>query len=254
MTVFATRLCMMAAVMRSAVRPAVLAVAVLATPATEALGQEETPMRVQDRILVNGALIGGLPTGEFSESVDFGYGLSGGLVVNLDEQRMLGFRLDASVLTYGRTTRDILVSDPLLGLLDLEVVTENNVATVGAGLQFTAPSKVVRPYLVATAGFAYFWTETSLAGTVDTTDVNSTTNLSDFVFSATVGGGLLIKVNQGPSPVFLTLSAYYQWNGTVTYMSEDSISETFNGTPTITVFESEANLVVLAVGVSVGVG
>ncbi len=231
-------------------------IAILSAPvtlATEALGQERTPMPVRDRILVHGALIGGLPAGEFSETVDFGYGLSGGLVFNLDERRMLGLRLDVSFLTYGRTTRNILLTDPLLGDFDFEVVTENNVATVGGGLQFTGPNQVVRPYLVGTAGFSYFWTETSLAGTVDTTDVNRTTNLGDFVFSATVGGGLLLRVHQGHHPVFLSLSAYYQRNGTVRYMSEDSISDTFDGTPTVTVFESSANLVVLAVGVSVGV-
>jgi hypothetical protein len=241
-------------VVRSVVVSAVLAVAVLATLATEALGQEETSKRVRDRIIVHGALIGGLPAGEFSESVDFGYGLSGGLVVNLDKRRVLGLRLDASLLTYGRTTRDILLRDPLLGLFDFEVVTENSVATFGGGLQFTVPSQVVRPYLVATAGFAYFWTQTFLGGTVDTNDVNTTTNLDDFAFSATVGGGLLLRVHQGHYPVFLSLSAFYQRNGNVRYMSENSISETFDGTPTVSLFEGSANLVVLAVGVSVGIG
>ena len=244
----------MAVVMRSVVVPAVLAVAVLATLATEALGQKKTSVRVLDRILVHGAFIGGLPTGEFSESVDFGYGISGGFVVNLDDRRMLGLRLDASVLSYGSTTRDIVLRDPLLGFFDFQIVTENSVATFGAGLQFTVPSQVVRPYVAATAGFAYFWTQTFLGGTVDTNDVNATTNLDDFVFSASVGGGLLLRVHQGRHPVFLNLSAFYQRNGTVRYMSEDSISETFDGTPTVTQFESSANLVVLAVGLSVGIG
>ena len=231
-----------------------LVAAVLAGATNEAHGQEAESERVRDRVFLPLALIGGVPVGEFSESVDFGYGLSAGLVFHLDRRRMVGLRLDASFLEYGRKTRGILLTDPLVGIIDLDIVTENSIAAVGVGPQFTVPGEVVRPYVFATAGFAYFWTQSFLGGAADTSNVERTTNLDDLTFSVAAAGGLLFRVHQGRHPVYVDLSVSYRRNGTVTYMAEESVRYAPDGTLIVAPIESEANLVVFSVGVVLSIG
>jgi hypothetical protein len=167
---------------------------------------------------------------------------------------MVGLRLDASFLEYGRKTRGILLTDPLVGIIDLDIVTENSIASVGVGPQFTVPGEVVRPYMFVTAGFAYFWTQSFLGGAADTSSVERTTNLDDFTFSVAAAGGLLFRVHQGRHPVYVDLSVSYHRNGTVTYMAEESVRYAPDGMLIVTPIESEANLVLFSVGVSLSIG
>jgi hypothetical protein len=186
----------------------------------------------------------GVAVGEFSQFVSFGGGISSGVVYNFDDRRIWGLRLDASYLIYGHDTRHI----PIDPLVDLEVRTQNQIASAGVGPQLTFRGGGIRPYLFGTVGFSYFWTRSSIG------DAGGRTNLDDFVFAGSVGGGLLVPVHRGHRPVSIDLSATYQGNGRVKYLRKGSIEEAPDGSLTITPIESGGNLLLLRMGVSVGLG
>lgn len=226
----------------SAGRVGLLLVVALACMTGRAQAQESE--RVPDRAFWNGALVSGVPVGEFSQFVNFGGGISSGFVYNFDDRRIWGLRLDASYLIYGHDTRHI----PIDPLVDLEVRTQNQIASVGMGPQVTLPGDGFRPYLFGTVGFSYFWTRSSIG------DAGGRTNLDDFAVAGSAGGGLLIPVHRGYRPVLIDLSATYQANGRMRYLSEGSIEEAPDGSLTITPIESGGNLLLLRIGVSVGLG
>lgn len=226
----------------SAGRVGLLLVAALACVTGRARAQESE--RVPDRAFFNGAFVSGVPVGEFSQFVSFGGGISSGVVYNFDARRMWALRLDASYLIYGSETRHIAI-DPLV---DLDVKTHNQIAWVGVGPQLTLPGQGIRPYFFGTVGFSYFWTMSSIG------NAGSNTNLDDFVFAGSAGGGLLIPVHRGHRPVYIDLSATYQANGRVRYLRKGSIEEAPDGSLTITPIESGGNLLLLRIGVSVGLG
>src|SRR6266571_2850091 len=66
------------------------------------------------------------------------------------------------------------------------------------------------------------------------------------------GGGLLIDLSRGRHPVSLDLGASYVRNGQVSYLREGSIVENPDGSFTLQPVRSDANLVVLQAGVSIG--
>jgi hypothetical protein len=227
-----------------ALRGGLLVVAALASMTSRAQGQAQEPEPVANRAFWNAALVSGVAVGEFSQFVNFGGGVGSGLVYNFDDRRMWGLRLDASYMIYGWETRRVSV-DPLV---DLDVKTHNQIASLGVGPQLILPGHSVRPYFFGTMGFSYFWTRSSIG------DAGGTTNLDDFAFAGTAGGGLLIPVHRGRRPVFIDFSATYQRNGRVRYLRKGSIQEAPDGSLIITPIESGGNLVLLRVGVSVGIG
>jgi hypothetical protein len=182
--------------------------------------------------------------GEFSRYVSLGGGIGSGVVYNFDDRRTWGLRLDASYLIYGSETRHVAV-DPLV---DLDVRTRNQIVSVGVGPQLTLGGHGIRPYFFGSVGFSYFWTMSSIG------DAGANTNLDDFAFAGTAGGGLLIPVHRGHRPVFIDLSATYQRNGRVRYLRKGSIEEAPDGSLTITPIESGGNLLLFRAGVSVAIG
>ncbi len=206
----------------------------------------------RDRAFLSGALIAGVPVGEFADFVDLGLGFEAGVVVNVDNPRALGLRLDASFLEYGRDTRSVQLDDPLASV-DLDITTTNSILSVGVGPQLAIPGRRIRPYVYGTLGFAYFETRSFVDGSDDSGGIESTLDSDDFTSSWSAGGGLLIRIVRGRHPVFIDLSATYKRNGRATYLREESIQRAPDGTLTITPTESQTNLTQFRVGVSVGV-
>lgn len=190
-----------------------------------------------------------LPQGEFSNFVDAGYGLGGWIAFNLDRHGTIALRLDGSYLTYGRESRRRPLS-PTVPFVTVDVTTSNNIYTLGVGPLISLSNGAVKPYLSASAGFAYFATESSVSGTNNNQDFASSTNFDDFTFAWTGGGGLRIRVSNRRTPIYIDLGAEYQRNGRARYLREGSITDNGDGTLTIRPIESETNLLLLKLGVS----
>jgi hypothetical protein len=187
------------------------------------------------------------PTGQFSNFVDFGGGLAGHVLWEPVPGGLFGLRTDGSYLIYGRETRRY----GLLPLIDVDVTTSNQIAGLQLGPQVSLGQGPVRIYGFGQVGFSYFATTSSVEGSADIGDFASTTNFDDFTLATSVGGGLRFQLSSGRTPVALDLGARYLYNGRVRYLTEASIEVTDTDV-IISPIESQANLVLYHIGVTIG--
>jgi hypothetical protein len=171
-------------------------------------------------------------------------------VHGFDRDGIVGLRVEGGYLIYGSRTRRYPAFG---GLISVDVNTSNNIAFFGIGPQLMLPARVVRPYVAAAGGFAYFFTESSVEGSSNNTPFAQTTNFSDGTWAATGAAGLYIPLGHTRTPIALDLGARYHWNGQASYLNESSIQDNGSGGVTITPIHSQANLVTWRLGVSFGV-
>lgn len=191
------------------------------------------------------------PLGAFNDFINEGYGITGGFVWNLDRDRVFGIRIDGGWMQYDSETKNACL---VTCRIPIDINTTNNIAFAGIGPQLTVPAGPVRPYLNATAGFSYFFTESSIESSrgVDD-DVFDHTNHDDAVFAWTGGGGIMIPLSLRRTQVLLDLGARYHRNGEATYLRKGSIRDNPDGSITISPIRSEANFITYRIGVSIGV-
>jgi len=193
------------------------------------------------------------PLGAFDDFISEGYGVSGGVVWNLDRDRVFGIRLEGGFLQYDSESRRACVSSTIGCRVVVRVNTDNDIVFGGIGPQITVPAGPIRPYLNATAGFSYFYTHSSVRGRTGYDDLFDTTNHDDGVFALTGGGGILIPLSMRRTQVLLDLGARYHRNGEATYLRRGSITDNPDGSIVVTPIRSEANFITYRIGVSVGV-
>ena len=190
------------------------------------------------------AVVGGTPVGQFGELVDKNSvgGVNANLNLNLNRRGTVALRIDGSYLQYGNENRPL----PLAatgGLLAGDMNTAFYIASLRAGPEFVLGTGHVRPYFFGTAGVSYFATETSVGFCC------GTTNYDDEVASFAGGGGLRIDLSHHLS---LDLGATYVRNGEVSYLREGDIVSNPDGSFTLQPVRSEANLLLLQLGLSFG--
>ncbi|HET9982944.1 MAG TPA: hypothetical protein VFQ38_05140 [Longimicrobiales bacterium] len=205
------------------------------------------------RHFAGAAVIVAQPVGAFADNVDVGFGLGGHLLVGAARGGALALRLDAGVVNYGRTTKEVCFSSTVGCRVKLDLTTMNNIAYGQIGPQVMVPTGRVRPYANAGIGVSYFGTESSVKGTSGgQDDFARTTNFDDATFAWGAGGGLVIPVSFGRVPVSIDLGARYHGNGKVEYLREDGITDNPDGSISIHPTRSNADLVTYQVGVSIG--
>jgi opacity protein-like surface antigen len=190
------------------------------------------------------AVVGGSPVGQFSDFVNANSvgGVNANLTLNFNRSGTAGLRIDGSYLVYGSENRPV----PLAGsggLLAGDMKTAFSIASLRAGPEFVLGTGPVRPYIFGTAGISYFSTETSVGFCC------GTTNYDDAVASFAGGGGLRVDLSRHMS---LDLGASFVRNGAVNYLREGDILSNPDGSFTFRPVRSEANLVLLQLGVSFG--
>ena len=241
------------------VRPARIFNALSMVAALAALGATTLPAQASPAQRANSNLPRGYgdinfavarPLGDLDDFIGEGYGVTGGFVWNLDRDRVFGIRAEGGFLQYGNERTGVcLVSCRV----PLDIDTSNDIVFGGIGPQITVPSGPLRPYLNASAGFSYFFTHSSVSGDDDYNDVFDTTNYDDVVFAVTGGGGFLIPLSMGRTPVLLDLGATFHRNGEATYLRKGSIKDFPDGSIRITPIRSEANFITYRIGVSIGI-
>lgn len=185
--------------------------------------------------------------GTFSNYVDQGFGLGGSFVWRPAEGP-IGLRIGAMFSQYGSTTRRY----NLVGLVNVDVTTRNQIGGLSIGPQLHIGNGALQLYGHGGVGFSYFFTTSSVEGTdQNNSPFASTTNYDDGAFSLEGGGGLLIRLAQGRTPVLLDLGVRYMRNGSVSYVTENTINFNTNP-PTVTAITSDANLVIYRLGIMVG--
>lgn len=205
------------------------------------------PVRTAPLGWVGAGLAIAQPTGEFGDYVDVGGGLAAHGVWSPVPGGVFGLRADATFILYGSETRRY----PLLPLIDVDVTTSNQIFGLNLGPEFSAGTRAFRPYVFGQGGFSYFATSSSVEGSDNAQPFAETTNFEDFTWSATVGGGVRIALADSRHRWALDLGARYVANGRAQYLREGSI--VIDGTDvTITPVESETNLILYHIGLSVG--
>ncbi len=242
--------------------PTALILAITGVVSLAADGRAQTteePDRIRDRIFAGVAFGGAFAVGEFSDFVNLAGGAAFDLVFHLDDRRVWSLRTEVTFLEYGRQSRVERVSVPVIGNFDFTVTTTNQILAAQIGPQFTLPGSSVRPYFFGTGGFSNFRTSSGTEAPEDEDALAADgpgpteTHFSKYTWSSTVGGGVLFRVHEGNHPVFIDVSAAYLANGRVRYVIKSGIQEATDGTLEISPIKSQANLIVLRLGVSVGV-
>ena len=197
-------------------------------------------------------VIGAVSTGEFADYVDGGFGIGANLVWPVQTGGAFAIRADLGWIVYGSEKKDLCFPGEIGCRITLELSTTNSIFYLNAGPQLMLPEGFVRPYVNANAGLAYFATTSSVKGDNNDEAFASDTNFDDFTFAWGAGGGLLVPLSRGRTPIAIDLGATYHANGSVEYLTEGDIIDNPDGSITITPTRSEANFVAIRLGVTIG--
>ena len=231
----------------SAVAVALFASSVVAVQAQETIGPD-VPMGPV-RGALGGNLIVAVPVGEFADYIDTGFGIGFVGHLNLAGDGALRLRLDGGFVQYGNETREVCLTTCRI-VVDL--TTSNNIVFGSIGPELMVPRGFIRPYVNAGIGGAYFTTTSHFDGESDNQDFANTTNFDDGTFALTAGGGLYIPLSVSNTPISIDLGARYHRNGQVRFLREGDIEDLPGGDIVIHPQHSNADLVTLQLGVSVG--
>ena len=218
-----------------------------ASPAAAQYGFGTTPSRTA----LGGGVAIAQPIGEFKNYVNNGFGGNGHFMMRVDRPGFLALRADVGFLLYGHETKR--VSMPGAGRVEFDVSTSNNILTYSIGPQLMVPTGPIRPYVNATAGGAYFFTQSSIGGSDNAGDFASTRNFGDNVPSYGYGGGLFVPFAMRYADVGLDIGARYVRNGHTRYLREGGIEDLPTGGYAVSPIESETSFVLYHVGVNVGI-
>ncbi len=217
------------------------------------------PVSAQDEALKPVAAWGGisailgLPTGDFQDYIEAGGGLNANIVWPVKRESPLALRADLGFLVYGDESKRVCFGGGVGCRIQLDVSTTNSIFFANVGPQLMMPTGALRPYVNAGVGFSYFSTTSSVAGSSGNEDFASTNNFDDATMQWAAGGGLLVRLSRGKVPVMLDLGARYNSNGSVEYLKEGDIRDNPDGSISFTPTRSEANLVTINLGVSIGI-
>lgn len=195
-----------------------------------------------------GGLLLGIPVGELRDHVDVAGGFGGFLAVNLDRTGAVGARVDGSFLVYDNL-RDVAYLTGGYVAYPIDLNTTSYIVSLRAGPQLSVGGERVRLYGFGLGGISYFATETSYGG-YDcgcSNSFGSTTQWDDVNFAWETGGGLQVALGRRRHPILLDLGARYLHNGRTSYVPAQTLTS-----GTITPVVSQANLVIVQFGVSVG--
>jgi len=220
--------------------------------AVHAQAAERTLMRPTRALVgINGFYA--TPIGDFSERVNHGWGGTIHGTWLLHDSGVIGLRMDAGTMIYGRQrTRECLT---MSCLVEADITTSNNLAFVGVGPELVVPAGPIRPYAAGQVGWTFLWTQSEVEGSDnDNRPFASSRNFSDNTFSYGGVGGVLIPFNRGGgNPVSLDLGVRYLRNGRVEYLRKGDIIINPGNPPTFNVQRSRADMVAYHIGITVGV-
>lgn len=195
-----------------------------------------------------------IPQGQFADAIDAGFGLQLNGHYNLTSNGVLRLRADGGFVQYGSETQEVCFSSTVGCRVLLDVVTSNNIIWGGLGPEIALPFDFARPYMNASIGVSYFATASYVSGDNEDESFGETTNLDDAVLAFTGGAGVYFPVRISEKvPFGIDISARYHRNGRVRYLREGDITDHPDGSISFTPRHTDANMVTLQLGVSLGI-
>jgi hypothetical protein len=202
------------------------------------------------RFAAGAALNYGSPVGDFRQYVNQGWGLDGFFRWNGDPRGVLSLRIEGGFLQYGHEKKRVPLSTTIGGRILVDLNTSNDIVWFGIGPQVTLPLSGFRPYVNGSAGFSYFFTESSVDGSRDNRSFARTTNYHDGTFAWGAGAGMLMPLRTRHGEVAIDLGVRYHGNGQVRYLRKGGIEDLPGGDILLHPIQSDANLLAYRVGVS----
>ncbi len=199
----------------------------------------------------------GVPKGEFNENVEnLGWGGSIYGVYNLPNSPfMVG--LDIGLLSYGREVRSERFSLTIPDVT-VRVVNDNNILLTHLLFRIQPDWGGTKPYFDSLFGFKNLFTTTRIESeTIFDEEIAESTNSSDWALSYGLGVGLKIKVFEKFDPdkdehfsLFIDIGMKYLWGGEAQYLKEGSIIRTTPGEVSYDFNQSETDLLLFNLGIS----
>lgn len=194
------------------------------------------------------------PLGEFNEYVRVGGGIVGFGRLTLDETGMVSLRLHGGILTYGRETQRVCLSETVGCRIEVDLTTSNNILLMGIGPEVAIPLGATRLYGNASLGFDYFSTDSQVSGRFEQDPFASNRNFGDGGLSWNLGAGVEIPLARARGiPVALDLGVAYQGNGRREYLTRGDITDRPDGSLEFDVKRSDTNFLLWRLGLSVGI-
>jgi hypothetical protein len=192
------------------------------------------------------------PQDALAGNIGLGYGVDGAYIFRLDQAGFLGLRADAGFLQYGDESKRVPLSSTIGGRVQVDVSTTNYIVPLWIGPQVMWPTGSVRPYANAGIGGQFFFTQSSVEGTDNSSTFARTTNQWDKTMMWVAGGGVYVPVYQKRFNVLLDIGAQYVNGGRARYLKPGSIEDLPDNQIRITSMESNTHMVLMRLGVRLG--
>ena len=209
----------------------VLSLTLMASPL---FGQRYALREARARGALGADIVVAQPLGEFSRTGD----VAGGLSVFGVTGGGLALRIEGSWMAYDATYQGYGVS------------TTSQIGTLGAGPQLTLGNGALRFYGFATVGGSLFWSNASYSSCgcsgSDWLDGHTT-------WMRSAGGGVLLGVNAGHTPLAIDLGMRGVRHDRVTYVPAGGLTQNPDGSFSAQQVTTPVDMRVLQIGVSIGI-
>ncbi|PYO89418.1 MAG: hypothetical protein DMD58_09460 [Gemmatimonadetes bacterium] len=181
------------------------------------------------------ALVVAEPLGEFSRNGDVAAGLS---IFGVTSGGLLALRVEGAWMAYDVSYQGYGVS------------TTSQIGTLGAGPQVTLGNGALRFYGFATMGGSLFWSNASYnscgCSASDWLDGHTT-------WMRSAGGGVLLGITAGHTPIAIDIGARGVRHDRVTYVPAGGLTQNSDGSFTAQQVTTPVDMRVYQVGVSIGI-
>jgi hypothetical protein len=189
------------------------------------------------------------PIGEFHTQVDHAWGIGGSVRYHLPSFAPLGVRGDLTFLNYGNENQRVPLS-PTINRVLVDMSTTNNIFLVSGGPELALRSGSLRPYVYAFAGYAYFYTESSV-GDDNGGNFANTTNFGDGGLATGGGGGIRIPLHVRTVGLSFDAGARFTQAGTRSYLKPGDVLDQPDGTLQFTPRKTKTDFWQYHLGVSI---
>lgn len=199
------------------------------------------------RWYLGGAIDIGQPIGDLQQQVRNAVGLQAHLLLRLDARGNTALRLQAGWLNYGNESEQTCLAATPGCRVQADVSTSNNIFALGVGPEFSIPLGTTRLYGHGLVGLSRYSTLSTLGGGILPDLVAADENFGDTGFFFSAGSGIQIALGKQST---LDLGVAYQGHGRREYLTKGDITDNPDGSLTLDVKRSSADLFAIRVGFS----
>jgi hypothetical protein len=194
------------------------------------------------------AVEAGLPTGAFGDRVDGGGAVQGFVRLRLDQQGIIGLRLQAGYFGYGEESSKVCLGAGPTCRVKANISTANAILSWGIGPELALPMGSVRLTGHGLIGTSYVTTYSGARKVGFLPDFFALSeHLGDGGFAWSTGAGVAVSLSRSTA---IELGVTYQGHGTRNYLVRGGVTDQPDGSIAMDVQRSSVNLVGLRLGMT----